>query len=256
VGSAGLDRNPGEHGVEPGTPVSIDDRRRVHGDRQEWHTKGSGEEDDQPTNLWHHVYDPARLRAAYFALNRRGAAGIDGETWQMYGPDLEANLQSLSERLRRGSYRARPVERCYLPKADGRRRSIGIPVLEDKIAQRATVEVLNAVYECHFKGFSYGFRPGRSQHRALDALYMGLMRRRVNWVLYADIRSCFDAIDHEWLVKFIEHLIADQRVVQHIKKWLKAGVLEGEEVRQVEEGTPQPDDACSRIAACPLSSAP
>lgn len=190
-------------------------------------------------NLWHHVYDLARLREAYLALNRKGAAGIDGETWQMYGEDLEANLQKLSEQLRRGGYRARPVERHYIPKADGSRRPIGIPVLEDKIVQRATVEVLNAVYECHFKGFSYGFRPGRNQHRALDALYMGLMKRKINWVLDADIRGCFDAIDHEWLVKFIEHLIADKRVVRHIKKWLKAGVLEDDVVRQSGEGTPQ-----------------
>jgi group II intron reverse transcriptase/maturase len=190
-------------------------------------------------SLWHHVYDLGRLREAYYALNRKGAAGIDGETWQMYGEDLEANLQTLSERLRKGSYRAQPVERCYIPKSDGRQRPIGVPVLEDKIVQRATAEVLNAVYEGHFKGFSYGFRPGRSQHRALDALYVGLMKRKVNWVLDADIRGCFDAIDHEWLMKFVEHLIADQRVVRHIKKWLKAGVMEDEEVRQVEEGTPQ-----------------
>ena len=126
------------------------------------------------SNLWHHVYDMDRLREAYHACNRRGAAGVDGETWRSYGENLEANLQSLGERLRKGSYRARPVERCYMPKADGSLRPTGVPVLEDKIVQRATVEVLNAVYECHFKGFSYGFRPGRSQHRVLDALCVGL----------------------------------------------------------------------------------
>ena len=191
------------------------------------------------TSLWHHVYDVDRLREAYFASNHKGAAGVDGETWRSYGEELEANLQSLSERLRKGSYRAKPVKRHYIPKADGKQRPIGIPVLEDKIAQRATVEVLNSVYECHFKGFSYGFRPGRNQHRALDALYMGLMRRKVNWVLDADIRGCFDAIDHGWLMKFIEHLIADKRVIRHVKKWLKAGVLEEEQLRQNTEGTPQ-----------------
>jgi len=191
------------------------------------------------TNLWHHVYDVDRLREAYVALNRKGAAGVDGETWRSYGEDLEANLHALSERLRRGIYRARPVERHYIPKADGRQRPIGIPVLEDKIVQRATVQVLEAVYECHFKGFSYGFRPGRSQHRALDALYLGLMKRKVNWVLDADIRGCFDTIDHEWLIQFVEHLIADRRVVRHIKKWLKAGVLEDDQLRQNTEGTPQ-----------------
>ena len=191
------------------------------------------------TSLWHHVYEVDRLREAYFASNHKGAAGVDGETWRSYGEELEANLQSLSERLRKGSYRAKPVKRHYIPKADGKQRPIGIPVLEDKIAQRATVEVLNSVYECHFKGFSYGFRPGRNQHRALDALYMGLMRRKVNWVLDADIRGCFDAIDHGWLMKFIEHLIADKRVIRHVKKWLKAGVLEEEQLRQNTEGTPQ-----------------
>ena len=191
------------------------------------------------TNLWHHVYDVERLREAYLAGNRKGAAGIDGETWQSYGEELEANLQSLSERLAKGSYRARPVERRYIPKADGKQRPIGVPVLEDKIAQRAAVEVLNSVYESHFKGYSYGFRPGRNQHRALDALYMGLMRRKVNWVLDADIRGCFDAIDHEWMIKFIEHLIADKRVIRHIKKWLNAGVMEEGKLRSNLEGTPQ-----------------
>lgn len=191
------------------------------------------------TNLWHHVYDLDRLRESFFALNRKGAAGIDEETWRHYGLDLEANLRGLAERLRSGGYRARPVKRHYIPKADGRQRPIGIPVLEDKIVQRATVEVLNAVYECHFKGYSYGFRPGRGQHDALDALYVGLMKRKVNWVLDADIRGCFDAIDHEWLVKFIEHRIADPRIVRHIKKWLKAGVMEDGQWRNLEEGTPQ-----------------
>ncbi len=203
-------------------------RRAVKGDKKQ-----------RMTNLWHHVYDVDRLREAYFAGNRKGAAGVDGETWRSYGKNLEANLQSLSERLRKGSYRASPVKRHYIPKADGKQRPIGIPVLEDKIVQRATVEVLNSVYECHFKGFSYGFRPARSQHRALDALYMGLMKRKVNWVLDADIRGCFDAIDHDWLIKFVEHLIADRRVIRHVKKWLKAGVLEEEELRASTEGTPQ-----------------
>ena len=198
-----------------------------------------GDRKQRMTNLWHHVYDVDRLREAYFASNRKGAAGVDGETWQSYGGNLEANLRPLSERLRRGSYRAHPVERCYISKADGKQRPIGIPVLEDKIVQRATVEVLNTVYESHFKGFSYGFRPGRSQHRALDALYVGLMKKKVNWVLDADIRGCFDAIDHEWLIKFIEHLIADKRVIRHVKKWLNAGVLEDEQLRRVTEGTPQ-----------------
>ena len=193
----------------------------------------------QFTTLWHHVYNVERLREAYLRTNRKGAPGVDRETWQHYGEELEGNLQELSERLKRGAYRAKPVERIYIPKTDGRRRPIGIPVLEDKIVQRATVEVLNAVYEEDFVGFSYGFRPGRSQHQALDALTVGIKRRKVNWVLDADIRGFFDAISHEWLVKFVEHRIADKRVIRHIKKWLKAGVLENGEWREVEEGTPQ-----------------
>jgi len=191
------------------------------------------------TSLWHHVYNVDRLRRAYRSLKRRAAAGVDGETWQHYGEDLEANLEDLSARLRRGAYRAKPVKRTYIPKADGRQRPIGVPALEDKIVQRATVEVLSAIYETDFKGFSYGFRPGRGPHNALDALSVGIERRKVNWVLDADIRGFFDAIDHEWLVRFVEHRIGDPRVVRHIKKWLRAGVLEDGEWRQVEEGTPQ-----------------
>lgn len=214
-------------------------RERLQQELERIRQRVKGNKKQRLTNLWHHVYDVDRLREAYQAGNREGAAGVDGETWRSYGKELEANLQSLSGRLRKGSYRARPVKRQYIPKADGNRRPIGLPVLEDKIVQRATVEVLNAVYESHFKGFSYGFRPGRNQHRALDALYMGLMRRQVNWVLDADIRGCFDTIGHEWTVKFVEHLIADKRVVRHVKKWLKAGVLEEERLHRNTEGTPQ-----------------
>jgi len=191
------------------------------------------------TALWHHVYKVEQLREAYYGVKRQGAPGIDGETWEQYGNNLEANIKDLSQRLRSGGYRAKPVRRVYIPKADGRLRPIGIPVLEDKIVQRATVEVLNAVYEIDFMGFSYGFRPGRSQHDALDAVSVGLESRKVNWVLDADIRGFFDTIDHGWLVKFIEHRIADQRVVRHVKKWLNAGVLEEGKRIQVREGTPQ-----------------
>jgi group II intron reverse transcriptase/maturase len=191
------------------------------------------------TSLWHHVYNVERLRRAYKSLKRRAAPGVDGETWQHYGQDLEANLRDLSGRLRRGAYRAKPVKRTYMAKEDGRRRPIGVPALEDKIVQRATVEVLNAIYETDFVGFSYGFRPGRSQHNALDALSVGIERRKVNWVLDADIRGFFDAIDHGWLVRFVERRIGDPRVVRHIKKWLNAGVLEDGEWRREEEGTPQ-----------------
>lgn len=193
----------------------------------------------QFTTLWHHVYDVNRLRQAYLALKRDAAAGMDGETWRHYGEDLERHLEDLSARLRRGAYRAKPVKRVYIPKADGRQRPIGIPVLEDKIVQRAATEVLSAVYETDFRGFSYGFRPGRSAHDALDALSVGMTRRKVNWVLDADIRGFFDAIDHGWLMQFVEHRIADQHVLRHVKKWLNAGVLEDGQRVRVEAGTPQ-----------------
>ena len=145
------------------------------------------------TALLHHIYDLETLRRAYFSLKREAAPGVDGETWRHYGEALEKNLQDLSERLKRGAYRAKPVRRVYIPKADGRQRPLGVTALEDKIVQRAAVEVLNAIYETDFLGFSYGFRPGRSQHHALDALYTGLLTRKVNWVLDADIRGFFDA---------------------------------------------------------------
>ena len=191
------------------------------------------------TTLWHHVYKVDRLREAYFRIKRKVAPGIDGETWQHYGENLEENLRELSRRLQRGAYRAKPVKRGYLPKPDGRQRPIGVLVLEDKITQRATVKVLEAIYEIDFKGFSYGFRPGHSAHDALDALAVGIRRKKVNWVLDADIRGFFDAIDHEWLVRFIAHRIADRRVVRHIVKWLKAGVMEDGKRLATRQGTPQ-----------------
>jgi RNA-directed DNA polymerase len=191
------------------------------------------------TSLWHHVYNIERLREAYFALKRTATAGVDGETWQSYGRELESNLKNLAERLARGTYRAKPVKRVYIPKADGRQRPIGIPVLEDKIVQRAAVQVLNAIYETDFLGFSYGFRPGRSAHMALDALAFGIETRKVSYLLDADIRGFFDTLNHEWLIKFVEHRIADPRVVRHIQKWLNAGVMEEGKHRIQEEGTPQ-----------------
>jgi len=191
------------------------------------------------TALYHHIYDPERLRRAYLSLKREAAPGVDGQTWRAYGEDLEGNLRDLSERLKRGAYHAKPVRRVYIPKGDGGQRPIGVTTLEDKIVQRATVEVLNAVYEADFVGFSYGFRPGRSPHNALDALWVGLTTRKVNWVLDADIRGYFDAIDHGWLEKFIEHRIGDRRVVRLIQKWLKAGVLEDGTRTRSETGTPQ-----------------
>ena len=191
------------------------------------------------TALLHHVYAIERLRAAYEGLNPRAAAGIDGETWQHYGQNLEANLRDLSGRLQRGAYRAQPVRRAFIPKADGRQRPLGVPALEDKLVQRAVVEVLNAICDTDFLGFSYGFRPGRSPHDALDALSTGLLTKKVNWVLDADIQSFFDTLQHGWLVKFIEHRVADRRVVRLIQKWLNAGVLVDGERTRSEVGTVQ-----------------
>jgi RNA-directed DNA polymerase len=200
------------------------------------------------TGLMHHIYNLSMLREAYYGLKRDAAPGVDGETWLDYGENLESNLQELSARLRRGAYRARPVRRVYIAKADGRMRPLGVTALEDKIVQRATVEVMNAIYETDFLGFSYGFRPGKGQHNALDALYVGILTKKVNWVLDGDISSFFDGIDHEWLVKFIEHRIADQRVVRLIRKWLNAGVLEEGRWKSSEEGTPQGGSASPLMA--------
>ncbi len=190
------------------------------------------------TALLHHV-TIERLRDAYLALKRKAAAGVDGVTWDEYGQNLEVRLADLHRRVHRGAYRAKPSRRVYIPKPDGRQRPLGIASLEDKIVQRAVVWVLNAIYEVDFLGFSYGFRPGRSQHHALDSLATAVMRKKVNWVLDADIRGFFDAIDHEWMVKFIEHRIADKRIVRLIQKWLSAGVLEEGRWSSAEEGTPQ-----------------
>ena len=198
-----------------------------------------GDSKQRFTALLHHVAAVERLHVAYLALKRDAAAGVDGETWRHYGETLEANLQDLAGRLQRGAYRAKPVRRAYIPKADGRQRPLGVPALEDKIVQRAVVEVLNAVYETDFLGFSYGFRPRRSPHQALDALTVGIMRKKVNWVLDADIRGFFDTLDHGWLVRFVEHRIADRRVVRLIQKWLRAGVLEEGRRTQSEVGTVQ-----------------
>ncbi len=158
-------------------------------------------------------------------MKKNAASGIDGVTWQQYEAGLEENLRALHEALHRGAYRAKPSRRVFIPKADGRQRPLGIAALEDKIVQRAVVEVLNAIYETDFLGFSYGFRPGRSQHMALDALATGILRKRVSFMLDADIRDYFGTISQEWLLKFLEHRIADPRMLRLIQKWLKAGVL-------------------------------
>jgi RNA-directed DNA polymerase len=200
------------------------------------------------TALLHHVYNLETLRTAYFQLKRQAAPGVDGETWRHYGEALEENLQDLAHRLKRGAYRAKPVRRVYIPKADGRLRPLGVTALEDKIVQRATVEVLNAIYETDFLGFSYGFRPGRSQHHALDALFLALYEKRVNFVLDLDVRSFFDRLSHDWLIQFLQHRIADWRVLRLIQKWLRAGVLEDGKWTVQEEGSPQGGSASPLLA--------
>ena len=190
------------------------------------------------TALLHHV-DIDRLRTAYRAMNPKAAAGVDEVTWKDYGRDLEANLRDLHGRVHRGSYRAKPSRRAYIPKADGRLRPLGIAALEDKILQRAVVEVVNAVYETDFLGFSYGFRPGRGPHDALDAFAVGLIRKKVNWVLDADIRDFFSNLDRGWLEQFLKHRIADERVLRLIGKWLGAGIIEDGEWSRTQQGAPQ-----------------
>ena len=190
------------------------------------------------TALLHHLSVDV-LRESYFALQRKAAPGVDGETWQQYGAGLEGRLIDLHSRVHRGAYQAKPSRRVYIPKADGRQRPLGIAALEDKIVQQAVVTILNQIYEVDFKGFSYGFRPGRSPHQALDALYVGLVRSKVNWVLDADIRGFFDHMNHEWTMRFVQHRVADKRILRLIQKWLKAGVMEEGRREETEIGTPQ-----------------
>jgi RNA-directed DNA polymerase len=226
-GNANGTTRPG-HRAGVSAPSALDRVRRI----------ASQDKDVRFTALLHHV-DVDRLRAAYGALNPKAATGVDKVTWYDYGQDLEENLRDLHARVHRGAYRARPSRRVYIAKADGRQRPLGVAALEDKILQRAVVEVLNAIYETDFLGFSYGFRPGRSPHRALDALAAGIYRRRVNWVLDADIRGFYDAIDHGWMLKLLEHRIADRRVLRLIRKWLKAGVIENGKWSETVQGAAQ-----------------
>ena len=190
------------------------------------------------TALLHHL-NVDLLRDSFYALQRKASPGVDGVTWQEYETGLEDRLVDLHSRVHRGAYRAKPSRRVFIPKADGRQRPLGIAALEDKIVQQAVVTILNHIYEVDFKGFSYGFRPGRSPHQALDALTVGIQRKRVNWVLDADIRGFFDNLSHEWMMKFIEHRVADRRILRLIRKWLKAGVSEDGQWSEAKLGTPQ-----------------
>jgi RNA-directed DNA polymerase len=190
------------------------------------------------TALLHHV-NRDTLRTAFYALKRRAAPGADGVTWDEYEADLEPRLEDLHGRIHRGAYRPQPSRRRYIPKADGRQRPLAIAALEDKIVQGAVVMVLNAIYEEDFLGFSYGFRPGRGPHDALDALAVGIASRKVNWILDADIRSFFDTVSQDWLVRFVEHRVGDKRIIRLIRKWLRAGVLEDGAVAVSDRGTGQ-----------------
>ena len=192
----------------------------------------------QFTALLHHVTIPLLLDS-FYALKREAAPGVDGVTWKDYETDLDRRLEDLHRRVHQGTYRAQPSKRAYIAKEDGRQRPLGIAALEDKVVQHAVGTILNQIYEEDFLGFSYGFRRGRSQHDALDALWMGLMRKKVNWVLDADVRDFFGSISHEWMVKFLQHRIADRRILRLIKKWLRAGVSEDGEWSRTEIGTPQ-----------------
>jgi group II intron reverse transcriptase/maturase len=194
--------------------------------------------DERFTALLHHLTSEL-LRSSFYALKREAAAGVDGVRWKEYETELEGRLIDLHSRVHRGAYRAQPSRRIYIPKADGRQRPLGIAALEDKIVQQAVVTILNEIYESDFLGFSYGFRPGRSQHQALDALTVGITRKRVNWVLDLDIRGFYDNMSHDWTIKFVEHRVGDPRVLRLIKKWLKAGVSEEGKWQESKIGTPQ-----------------
>jgi group II intron reverse transcriptase/maturase len=190
------------------------------------------------TSLLHHV-DPAMLRTAFYAMKRDAAPGVDGITWETYEKDLDRRIEDLHARVKRGAYRALPSRRSYIPKEDGSKRPLAVAALEDKIVQRATAAVLSAVFEEDFLGFSYGFRPKRSQHDALDALIVGISSRKVNFILDADIRSFFTEVSQQWVVRFLEHRIGDTRILRLVQKWLRAGVLEDGIVTIEEKGTGQ-----------------
>lgn len=205
-----------------------------------WRVREAAERDKKVrfTALLHHV-TTSFLRDCFYALKRQAAPGVDGVTWQEYERDLENRLAELQSRIHRGAYRAQPSRRVYIPKPDGRQRPLGIAAVEDKIVQQAVVSLLEPIYEEDFLGFSYGFRPGRGPHAALDALTVSIERMPVKWILDADIRGFFDNVDHEWVMKFVQHRVADRRILRLIQQWLKAGMSENGEWSETKVGTPQ-----------------
>jgi len=225
AGQSNLDRTP-----------SRNSRRSsgLHGVRETARTS----RDLKFTALLHHI-NVELLTSSFYQLKKNAAVGVDKVTWHEYEEDLEERIVDLHGRIHRGAFRAKPSKRVYIEKADGRKRPLGIPSLEDKIVQHAVRTVLQCIYEEDFLGFSYGFRPQRSQHQALDALYVAITEKRVNWILDADIEGFFDNIDRDWLVKFLEHRVGDKRIVRLIQKWLAAGIIEGTEWSDNGKGTPQ-----------------
>jgi RNA-directed DNA polymerase len=231
-------RRPTKENIGQATPPRTQSRTSGLSDLHGVREVARREKRTRFTALLHHVTTEL-LRNSFYALKREAAPGVDGLTWREYETGLNEKLADLHRRVHCGTYRAQPSKRAYIPKADGRQRPLGIAALEDKIVQQAVVTVLNQIYEEDFLGFSYGFRPRRNQHQALDALWVGIMRKKVNWILDADIRDFFGSLSHEWLVKFIEHRVADRRILRLIRKWLQAGVSEDGEWSKTEVGVPQ-----------------
>jgi group II intron reverse transcriptase/maturase len=238
-GAESVERRPGAKGNMVGWRMDRTQGRVAVSQRLDRVRQAAKQRKKQRFTALFHYIDIELLRESFFWLQRKSAPGVDGVEWRDYEADLEIRLVDLQARLHRGAYRALPSRRQYIAKPDGTQRPLGIAALEDKIVQRAVVEVLNAVYEADFLGFSYGFRPGRSQHDALDALSFGIMRTKVNFIVDADVEKFFDRISHDWLMRFLEHRIGDPRILRLIRKWLKAGVMEDGTVTQAETGTPQ-----------------
>jgi group II intron reverse transcriptase/maturase len=231
-------RRPTKENTEQPTPPRTQSRTRESSGLPGVREVARKEKRTRFTALLHHV-TVERLQESFYALKREAAPGVDGVTWREYETDLRAHVVDLHRRVHTGTYRAQPSKRAYIPKADGGQRPLGIAALEDKVIQHAVGAVLGTIYETDFLGFSYGFRPGRSQHHALDALWVGVMRKRVNWVLDADIRAFFDTMNHGWLMRFLEHRIGDQRMLRLIQKWLTAGVSVDGTWTASDTGTPQ-----------------
>ncbi|HEX9607004.1 MAG TPA: group II intron reverse transcriptase/maturase [Gemmatimonadaceae bacterium] len=232
-GSSSMERNSGQRNTD-----RTQSRSEVSRELDRVREAARRHDGEKFTALLHHI-TPERLTESYRKLKRNVATGVDGVSWEQYGEELEQNINRLCERIHRGAYRAAPSRRTYIPKSDGSMRALGIATIEDKIVQASVAEVLNVIYEEEFHGFCYGFRPKRGPHDALDALVMAIEHRKVNWILDADIRGFFDAVDHGWMQKMIEHTVGDRRLVRLIMKWVKAGVMEEGKWIGSEQGTPQ-----------------